>query len=383
MQPPAQPGSLRRAAAEAAGRPFDPRSRMEVVMDMRKDGARAYPYAGRGELLEHGKWRDGRLVSPISVDGAQVVPLAGISDKPTVLCDEPGPWLTYHSDRYGFNNPDAAWDRDVQVAMVGDSLPHGYCLPPEQHATPRLRSAYPSLLNLGFAGSGALEYLATLMEYGPLLRPPVVLWIHYENDVRDMELEKANDVLMRYVGPGHFRQRIPENQAAVDAATMKFIDDFMAEHGTSLLGEKRFGTAKAKHRINFSNIPFLRNLRNTFKIYFRKESGDLALFAKVMAKAKAVTESWGGRLYFVFRPFGDRGYGESLVRRQYDYERKRVLAIVGDLGLPVIDLLPEFKEKLPAQWTLYPGSHYTQAGNFLFADAIVARLKADGVVARP
>ncbi len=384
FQPPPIPGALRYEAAKAAGRPFDPRSRMEVVTDMRKTGQHAYPYAGRGKLLEHGKWRDGRLVSPILVDGAEVVPLAGISGKPSVLCNEPGPWLSYRSDRFGFNNPDALWERaDIQVAMVGDSLPHGYCLPADSHATPRLRAAYPKLVNLGFAGSGALEYLGTLMEYGPLIKPSVVLWIHYENDVRDMELEKANDVQMRYAEPGHFRQRIPERQTAVDAATMKFIDDYMNEHGTSLLGERRFGAVAVHRDVKYSDVPFLRHIRNVFKIYYRKETSDLELFTKVMAKAKEITASWGGQLYFVFRPFGDRGYGETIVRRQYDYERKRVLGIINSLGLPIIDLLPVFKQNLPEQWTLYPGSHYTKAGNFLFADTIINRLKSDGIVARP
>ena len=39
------------------------------------------------------------------------IPLAGISNKFTISCNELGFWTTYHSDRYGFNNPDEMWNR--------------------------------------------------------------------------------------------------------------------------------------------------------------------------------------------------------------------------------------------------------------------------------
>lgn len=388
LQAPAPRGKILVDAAKSGGRAFDPRSRTEYVLDLRKKGINAYPYAGRGELLEHGTWKNGRLISPIKVNGKQVVPLAGISGKTTVLCNEPGTWLTYKADRYGFNNPDSIWDlKNIQVALIGDSLPHGYCLPDESHATPRFRATFPRTANLGFAGSGALEYLGTLMEYASLIRPKIVIWIHYENDVRDMELEKSSDVLLKYLNKGLYRQKIPERQTEVDSATMKFIDDFMEKHGTGLLGERRVGApilAKMQQHVpKYKDAIFLRNIRNTFKIYFRKEDSDLELFRKTMTKAAEVVQSWGGKLYFVFRPYGDRGSDPFVVRRQYDYERKQVLSIVESIGMPVIDLLPVFKKKLPPMWTLYPGSHYTKAGNFLFADTIINRLAGDGVVPQP
>ena len=36
----------------------------------------------------------------------RVFPLAGISNVETMLCNESGKWITFKSDRYGFNNPD-------------------------------------------------------------------------------------------------------------------------------------------------------------------------------------------------------------------------------------------------------------------------------------
>ena len=373
-------------AAKSAGLPNDARSRQEYVMALRKAGIDAYPYAGGGELLDHGNWTNGRLISPIMVENQQFVPLAGISKKPTVLCKEPGTWLTYLADRYGFNNPDYVWDTNpVQLSIIGDSFIHGYCLPNEAHAMQQVRRIFPNMVNLGFSGRGALQYLATLIEYGPLIRPKVVIWVHYENDIEDMKSEISNDVLSNYINHKNFRQGMFEHQKKVDAATMKYINNFMKTRGTGLLGERGLKFSEpVPTTVDFFNVLALRYLRNVFKVYFKREQNDLNLFKRVISRALEVVKSWNGKIYFVYRPLGHRGYpGSSVVLRKYDYERKNVLSIVERAGIPIIDLLPIFKEDLPEPWNLFPGSHYAHAGHNLFADTVLKRLKIDGVTPDP
>src|SRR5262249_52811772 len=78
--------------AQAWGVDYDTRSRREVVTDLRKEGIDAYPSispkGGAGTLLE---WQtDGSGKSKIIMDGAEVLPLGGISNKTTVFCNENG-----------------------------------------------------------------------------------------------------------------------------------------------------------------------------------------------------------------------------------------------------------------------------------------------------
>ena len=56
-------------------------------------------------------------------------PLSGISNSPTIFCNENGYYSMYQSDRYGFNNPDDEWDKkEIEYFLVGDSSVNGACV---------------------------------------------------------------------------------------------------------------------------------------------------------------------------------------------------------------------------------------------------------------
>ena len=81
-------------AAKALGIKFDGRSRSEVVYDLRSRGIDAVPSLFPQALLKEQK--DGTTKSVISINGVEVLPLASIANKLTVLCNESGQFLTYH-----------------------------------------------------------------------------------------------------------------------------------------------------------------------------------------------------------------------------------------------------------------------------------------------
>ena len=63
---------------------------------------------------------DGSITSAISLDGQEVIPLAGVSDKVTVLCNENGQWVHYRSDEHGFNNSNDVWHSPYpDIAALG------------------------------------------------------------------------------------------------------------------------------------------------------------------------------------------------------------------------------------------------------------------------
>jgi hypothetical protein len=112
---------------------IDTRIATEVLDDLWKSGIDAVPIMTPANHLFVGK-PDGSVMSAIQVDGNEVIPLAGVSGKVTVLCNEGGQWVDYRSDEHGFNNPNKIWhSHRVDIAALGDSYTQGYCVPPEKN----------------------------------------------------------------------------------------------------------------------------------------------------------------------------------------------------------------------------------------------------------
>src|SRR5262249_49715558 len=145
---------VRAAAANARGIPFDTRTPLQVADNLRAQGANAeislYPTA-QFEKRFANVWK-----ATMRSNGVEMLPLAGISDRLTVLCHESGQYVTYLSDQHGFNNPPDLWDRTVEIAAIGDSYAQGMCVAPEANFVSLIRHRYPATLNLGIQGDGPL-----------------------------------------------------------------------------------------------------------------------------------------------------------------------------------------------------------------------------------
>ena len=172
------------------GTEVDPRTADEVLDALRQTHPDAVPSITSSNQLFVTE-PDGSITSAIEVDGHEVIPLGSVANRVTVLCNEDGHWVYYQSDRHGFNNPTEIWmSRPVEIAALGDSFTHGYCVPPAQNFVALIRQRHPATLNLGIAGNGPLLMLATLTEYLTSLKPRVVLWFYFEgNDLVDLHRE--------------------------------------------------------------------------------------------------------------------------------------------------------------------------------------------------
>src|SRR4030095_17214981 len=110
--------------------------------------------------------------SDITIDGAEVLPLNGISNRVTVLCNETGKYAIYDSDARGFHNPKGIWESSrMSIAALGDSFAIGACAPSDENFVALIRARYPNTLNLGMLGEGPLIMLAALKEYLPPVKP--------------------------------------------------------------------------------------------------------------------------------------------------------------------------------------------------------------------
>jgi len=344
---------------------FDQREYVDVVRDLRAKGVSAY------HVVAVFNW----IASPPELQGRPIVPLAGVPRALTVMCNEAGTYVTYESDRFGFNNPDRQWDVPSQVALVGDSFVEGWCVPREESFAGRIRETVPATLSVGYTGHGPLAELGTIREYVEARRPAHVFWFFYEgNDLTtDLPRETKSDILRRYLEPG-FSQQLEEHEALLGEEMRRRYDSKLAQEPVAAPSSWVMGLVKLRSS---------RRLINSVRVRHGApvESGDqLPLLRHILAEAKRTVEGWGGSLHFVYLPDLPLIDGE-ISPANHD----RVLALAAELGLDIIDLFPDF-QKHPSPRSLFPyeegrhlvrtlGLHYNSDGHRLVARRVLETLE--------
>ncbi len=353
-------------AARQAGRSYDTRTPLEVVADLRAKGTEAVPMIAPLDTLT----KNGLLVN-----GRRLLPLAGISQKTTVFCNECGSYSIYQADEHGFNNPAGLWPpQSVDLLLIGDSFCHGGCVPPGDDVGGRLREAVPRVLNLGMSAEGPLLELATLREYGPAIKPGTVLWLYFEgNDLTDLEREKNCPSLIPYLKDESYTQDLIHRQGEIDQALSGYLG--------KEIRQKKEVKLWYRHREILETLRSfqLKNLKSTIRLmhanlheYLYQEN--LRLFQRILGMAQDTVHSWGGTLYFVYLPAYQRYTGQA---RLYPLNRRDlVIAAVQSLGLPLIDFHPVVA-KLPDPLAVFPYrkvGHYNKEGYRLLAQEILRAL---------
>jgi hypothetical protein len=354
-----QPDRIR--IAREIGAPFDARSKYEVLADLRAEGRRAYPTFHVGDFLA-----DEEAMSALG--GA--IPLGGVSHVLSVFCNETGAYTVFDSDRYGFHNDDRAYDAPggVEILVVGDSYGEGACVPSEDAPAAQLRLRGRNAVSVASAGNGPLLELASLMEYGPLLKPKTILWLYYNgNDLQDLRVERRNPVLRAYL-EGR-TQNLASRTAELDGHLAAFIDAKFVERQNRdeerVRLESRLRSLLTAHR-----------LRTLLRLDDEAWDPDadpethLPLFVEVLGRAQSVAARWGGRIVFVYLPEWEH-YAEGPPPT-----RQAVLDVAQRLGLQTIDFARVLDE-LPDPLDAFPfriQNHYTPAMYRRLAEEILRGL---------
>jgi hypothetical protein len=394
--PSVQRNHIRRQLSDAAfarGVEFDTRTKSQVVEQLRQRGVDAVPSVfPQGLLKDNG---DGTARSAVTIDGEEFLPLAGISKKLTIVCNEGGQFLTYVSDEHGFHNPPGMWGKaPVDVIVVGDSFGQGWCVPSDQNFVAAIRHHYPSTLSLAIEDSGPLETFATLQEYGPVLRPKMILWCFFEgNDLGDLIRGTRTPLLLRYLREG-FSQRLYERQGDIDWALMSHLAEFQ-ESGWPTSRRQEIAAVFSNPRNLWTYIDRtvrLSTLRSRLGLIRGKaetpnvSSADrrrqitelINLLQEILVEARNAASAWGGQLHFVYLPSRDpydpQGAGSHA-------DRDRVLGAAKAAGLPIVDLHPAFMS-VNDPLELFPfrvGYHYTREGHALVGETITRYLAASTI----
>lgn len=352
----------RSEAARRAGLPFDTRTTRQVLDHLRAQGIDAQPNITPKMLLDQGGL-------PGQGD-AQMLPLGGIAGATTILCNESGSYVTYVADEHGFNNPPGLYQPGkLELALVGDSFTQGFCVDPGQDVTARLRDCGYAALNFGMAGNGPLLALASLIEYAAPLRPQIVLWLYYENDLEDLIEEWRSPLLQRYLD-GSFRQRLLERQPEIRPALVDFVNAELQQQAGASASQLAPGSNHFAAKL--PEFATLGHLRSVLGLREQPLQATLPRFSHILERAKITVESWGGRLYFVYLPGWSKYANDSASPL-----RQQVIAIAREQQLPIID----FDRVLSAHadpLSLFPfrlHGHYTAEGYYMLAQYIDEQLR--------
>ncbi|HWP58345.1 MAG TPA: hypothetical protein VNL14_10685 [Candidatus Acidoferrales bacterium] len=362
--------------ARRFGVDFDTRTKLEVVSELRRQGTDAVPAISPRSLLS--KTEKGGLSSPFSVDGKELLPLGGISNRVTVFCNETGQYAIYRSDEHGLHNPSGLWRSGVSIAALGDSFTAGGCVSSDKGFVALIRNRYPATVNLAMAGEGPLMMLAALKEYGPSIRPKAVLWFYYEeSDIKSLREERQSRLLMNYLGK-EFRQDLVNLQPAIDRSLSAYVEKAMAQERAPETEDAHGGLAIAPTLARIAKLSALRQksglVLGTQSIEIPSAAeGDIAFFQSVLADAKISAAAWGGTVYFVYLPAWHR-YGSAQSAPVTGIRhRQSVVASVESLGIPLIDIVAAF-DAHPDPLSLFSFrrfGHYNEEGHGLVADAVL------------
>ena len=314
-------------------------------------------------------------ISPIQLvklnDASSIVPLSSISNSKTINCNEDGYYSIYHSDRYGFNNPNNEWEKEIiDFVLIGDSFAHGDCVNETESIAGNLRKLINienSVLNFGHSGFGPLTEYATLKEYLPFEKEiKNIVWLYYEaNDLINMSNEFKNNVLVNYFTNPDFSQNLKLKQDKIDIMLKSYFLKLYNEEKN----EKKIVNNFKKNEKNFINFVKLYQVRKNIIDKF------LGLpnpnFEKILKLTKTLAEQNNVKLHLVYIPESSR-YKNKLFLQDSSRKYKKIIKIVKNLKISTTDLNKELMQKHVNPLSLYSNTHahYNKVGYKLIAEMI-------------
>jgi hypothetical protein len=357
------------------GGAIDTRTAGEALAELQRTDADAVPIMTPANHLFI-RQADGSIKSSISIDGQEVMPLAAVSNRVTLLCTEIGQWINYRTDGRGFNNPAEIWNTQrLEIAVLGDSFAQGYCVPNDKNFVALIRQRHPATLNLGVAGDGPLLMIATLKEYLPHFMPKTMLWFYFEgNDLTDLQVEMKSPLLRNYLKDG-FTQQDLARQNDIDRAIVDEIPRLRALDQANR--ERREANAASGRVKDFMRLSMLRQrlgmVGGMDEDVSAASGANIEVFRGILLQAKMQVEGWRGRMLFVYLPDWARYTSNTSVG---EVARDEVLALVRALGIPIIDIHRAF-EAHGDPLSLFPfrrPGHYNEIGHRLVAEEVLKTL---------
>ena len=338
--------------AKQMGVSYDTRTTIEVLDDLIDLGIKAFPNVGPGAHL---------------TDNGIIYNLGGISNITTILTNESGYYPIIKTDEHGFNNPRGLYNENaVDIVLSGDSFTEGLSVNWNESISAVLREAGYRAISIGKRDNGPLLEFAALKEYAEPLKPKIVLWVYYANDMDELIEEVKSPFLRKYLNKDGFSQNLISRQEEIDSVLINYV--------------QRERVRERKNKI--VGIIKLSKLRNWIHLVPKPQSALTTIFKDILQQSKQMVSEWGGEMYFVYLPnFFSQAPPVQGNHYSLSEERNReiVMQTATELDIPIIDIQNEVFKTHPDPLSLFPfriPGHYNAEGYRLVAEAIVKQLDA-------
>jgi hypothetical protein len=373
-------GFLNRLARARSDGKGDTPDVKQIVAELRRSGVSAV----RAVTTPSGPYNKSTAV-PVTLGGQtrspELMPLGGIARRPTVICHDADGWHLYDSDEHGFHNPPGLWTSNhVDIAAVGNSRTLGLCVPSDQNFVSLIRLLHPATVNLGMNGEGPLQILATTKEYLSILQPKVLLWFYFEgNSLRELQGEKKYQLLLRYLDRD-FTQGLIGRQVEIDQTLISALDE--QGRDSERRAPETVADALGGTLVRVAKLTSLRNsLGLVYGIDTQAQSAladlegpTMELFEQIVVRMKSRVSSWGGTLVFVYLPSRERYSTSTKPTLSADsQQRTRVLRLVAEEAIPVVDLHPVFQTRGDS---LFEQGTFNEEGHRLIAEHVLAAVSS-------
>ncbi len=305
------------------------------------------------------------MVAPtngILINEKKIYPLSGISNSFTSFHSENGYNPIIKTDKHGFNNNPDVYNKQIDIALIGDSFVEGWSVNQNENIAHYLNGFGWNTINLGKGSMGPLHELATLIEYAKIYKPKIVIWFYCFNDISNLNTSKST-ILKKYLDNIDYSNNLIDRQKEIDESIKSFLSFHLEKKNSSISIKNEW--------ISFSQIKnFIKlvGIRNLIEPNIQEKPENIDLFKKILVRANSEINKWGGNMYFVYLP----NYLNYSKGKKHKFKNE-VIQTVKDLGIPLIDIHEKAFKSHDDPLSLFPfreNGHYNKYGYKLVAETI-------------
>ncbi len=306
--------------------------------------------------------------------GNYIFPLSFVGNKLNVVCNEIGKWETYKTDKYGFNNSNNDYNKNIDFIILGDSFVWGECSKREENIDANLSEFLKlNIINLGIGGSGPLHILGIISEYVINFQPQHVIWFHFQNDLRNLQDEELGSFLNKYFYEKNFTQNLINRDQDINSAITNYINFYIEKNEIKFFNFHIYSFIKLTNvrklvnlRTNLNNIYnfFVENEKNKVKTYKVIEPETYVIYEQILDQSVKILKERNINITFVYLPDLPEIY--PFAENVQEDNKEKVINIWKKNNLQYIDASEVLNSKNFQKNELFHrgmwGNHYTPKG---------------------
>lgn len=306
-----------------------------------------------------------------ALEKKEILPLSGISNVDTIICNELGYYSIIQTDRFGFNNPDNEWDvKNIEYLILGDSNGFGNCVNRPNDIGSLLRFfSKKNVINLSYQGNGPLLEYAQLKEYftADINAKKIILIFTESNDLSDLTKELKSEILNKYLENSDFTQNLIFRQKEINIIAneeIRIFEEFKKNEVNYSKIIKYIKLTKLRQLIFETNVKFIQLFNSTNIINLSTNDENLIYFKKILQNIKKISIDKNSDFYVVYMPT----YGGGINRTETFYKVKE---IIEQLNIKFLDLYEElFKNEVMLTQLFSKYEHLNEEGYYKTANTI-------------